>query len=331
MSKKVLKLAGKRPILLALIILATFALGIIFSGWLTPTPSKAQQYAADSTPSQETTNCEVASTTTTCSEGSVSFALYGASDCGLPITVLVTLTNTAGQIVTDTSYTNTGNSGSSACPDTYTTNNPDPAIISQTWADSSSTNHGTDLSATFRPSAQSGSVTFTVVWQHVCDTNTETITTSIPYNVPCPTITNCIVDEDSCAPSGSGAYGATIGYNFNCADGYYSWESCSVADSCTTNNSGLILTNATLGVDWNAGDQMYTADPSGGSCSVVSSQTIYFALVGGGGTTNNNSVCSFNNTQTITITQTNYPNNHPHGTIVTSVTIGGGASKTCTY
>ncbi len=42
MSKKVLKLTGKRPMLLALIIVATFMLGLIFSGWFTPTPSKAQ-------------------------------------------------------------------------------------------------------------------------------------------------------------------------------------------------------------------------------------------------------------------------------------------------
>jgi hypothetical protein len=43
MSEKVLKLAGKRPMLLALIVMTTLVLGILFSGWLTPMPGMAQQ------------------------------------------------------------------------------------------------------------------------------------------------------------------------------------------------------------------------------------------------------------------------------------------------
>ena len=42
MSKKVLKIAGRRPMLLALLIMATITIGLLFSGWLTPTPTKAQ-------------------------------------------------------------------------------------------------------------------------------------------------------------------------------------------------------------------------------------------------------------------------------------------------
>jgi hypothetical protein len=54
MSKKVLNYAGKRPMLLALI-MATLTLGLLFSGWLTPTPGKAQQDPPNPTPNQE--NC----------------------------------------------------------------------------------------------------------------------------------------------------------------------------------------------------------------------------------------------------------------------------------
>jgi hypothetical protein len=55
MSEKVLKLAGKRPMLLAIIVMATFTLGLLFSGWLTPTRGNAQQNPPDPTPTQE--NC----------------------------------------------------------------------------------------------------------------------------------------------------------------------------------------------------------------------------------------------------------------------------------
>jgi hypothetical protein len=41
MSKKVLKLTGQRPMLLA-IIMATLTLGLLFSGWFTPTSLQAQ-------------------------------------------------------------------------------------------------------------------------------------------------------------------------------------------------------------------------------------------------------------------------------------------------
>src|ERR1035437_10008910 len=55
MSKKALKLVGQRPMLLVIIVMATLTIGLLFSGWLTPTPGKAQQgMAADPTPNQET-------------------------------------------------------------------------------------------------------------------------------------------------------------------------------------------------------------------------------------------------------------------------------------
>jgi hypothetical protein len=57
MSKKVLKLAGKRPMLLAIIVMATFTLGLLFTGWLTPTPVKAQSSGGNPQPYIETNNC----------------------------------------------------------------------------------------------------------------------------------------------------------------------------------------------------------------------------------------------------------------------------------
>ena len=57
MSKKVLNYAGKRPMLLALIVMATFTLGLLFSGWLTPTPGRAQQNPPNPQPNGENTNC----------------------------------------------------------------------------------------------------------------------------------------------------------------------------------------------------------------------------------------------------------------------------------
>ena len=81
----------------------------------------------------------------------------------------------------------------------------------------------------------------------------------------------------------------------------------------------------------NMQDEIIDSGSPGASCTEVTQQTIYFAPVGGGGATNNNSMCSFNNTQTITVTQTNAPNVPPHGTVTTSVTLGSGDQKHCIH
>jgi len=152
---------------------------------------------------------------------------------------------------------------------------------------------------------------------------------TVTWSLPCPTITNCTVLPPKYTPA-DGYYGATIGYNFQCASGWYSWETNSVTDGCTTNFVLASATNAGS-YNWSAGDDMFTPDPSGGSCVLTAEQTIYFAPVDGSGGANPPYVCSFSNTQTITITQTNAPNTPPHGTIIVNVTIGGGISTTNTY
>jgi hypothetical protein len=64
MSKKVLNYAGKRPMLLAILVMATLTLGLLFSGWLTPTPGKAQNGSQNPQPNAE--NCDNPTTTTNC-------------------------------------------------------------------------------------------------------------------------------------------------------------------------------------------------------------------------------------------------------------------------
>jgi hypothetical protein len=56
MSKRVLKMAGRRPILLALI-MATLTLGLLFSGWLMPISVKAQAGGGNPASGNENTNC----------------------------------------------------------------------------------------------------------------------------------------------------------------------------------------------------------------------------------------------------------------------------------
>lgn len=61
MSEKILKIAGRRRTLLALTIMATLTLSVLFSGLLTPTPSKAQNGGGGggggSSTNNENTNC----------------------------------------------------------------------------------------------------------------------------------------------------------------------------------------------------------------------------------------------------------------------------------
>ena len=64
MSKKMLKMAGRRPILLALIIMATVTIGLLLSGWFTPAPGRAQP--GQSNPRQDVENCDNPTTTTNC-------------------------------------------------------------------------------------------------------------------------------------------------------------------------------------------------------------------------------------------------------------------------
>jgi len=191
MSKKVLKLAGRRPMLLALIVMATLALGIVFSGWLTPTRLKAQQGGGNGGSNDESTDCVESGTITNCSEGSVVLSTvvvtpvigcigsgFGATDTNII---------TPGQVIIDTSYTNANpNATNPTCSDTFTTNNPSPTVVSNWWTASvgSFSTNGTGLSASFTPtSCGSGSITFNTAYQDVCDTNINTTSASGSFTV----------------------------------------------------------------------------------------------------------------------------------------------------
>jgi hypothetical protein len=181
MSKKVLKPAVRRPMLLALI-MATAILGLLFSGWLTPTPSKAQPSQQNAQPNVETTNCVTASTSSSCvTAGSISLVAPTNSPVvcmGSGVSLSASYLVTTGQVQVTTTYTNSGNSGSGACPDTYTTNYPTPTIVSNWWEASvgSYSTNGKGLSASFTPTdCGSGAVTFHLTYKNSdpCDTNVQ--------------------------------------------------------------------------------------------------------------------------------------------------------------
>jgi hypothetical protein len=153
MSKKVLKLAGRRPMLLALIVMATFTIGLLFSGWLTPTPGKAQ-------PSQQNPQPNIESSTNCISEGSVSLD----APTGTPTSCLgdsITVSVGGVKIVpADIRVTTTNSDGSTSTVDTY----PNPAY-GVTWSASvgSFSASGTGTTATFTPTnGGNGTVSFTV-------------------------------------------------------------------------------------------------------------------------------------------------------------------------
>jgi hypothetical protein len=183
MSKKVLKLAGRQPMLLALIVMATFTIGLLFSGWLTPMPGKAQPNQQNPQPNVETTNCVTASTTTNCeAEAIVTLSnippimVCLGSGVGASTTAIVV----QGTNIVDVGYTNAGNSGNDQCPDTFTTNVLTPKLGTNWWTASGcgiSTN-GAGLSTGSTPLIPTYggqvTITFNQKWQHICDTNTET-------------------------------------------------------------------------------------------------------------------------------------------------------------
>ncbi len=127
--------------------------------------------------------------------------------------------------------------------------------------------------------------------------------------------------------------GVTVNYNFQCAGGWYSWESNYFTQNCDPDTNNLQQTTATS-LPWytSPGDSIgNTMAPAVLSCSLVSHQTFFFAPVGGGSNQNNNSVCSFLNTRTLTITKTNA--SPPwHGIITLTITgIGGGLYTECSF
>ena len=168
--------------LLAFVIMATFTFGMLFTGWLTPLPVGAQQGTDTNTPppSVETTNCVQASSSGECLvNGSISLVAPTNSPLvcmGSAVSLSATYLVSTGLVEVTTTYTNAGNSGADACPNT-TTNVPSiPGIASATWdahVGSFSTN-GTGLTAAFTPTdCGSGTVYFHLSYSNSapCDTS----------------------------------------------------------------------------------------------------------------------------------------------------------------
>jgi hypothetical protein len=330
MSKKVLNYAGRRPMLLALI-MATAILGLLFSGWLTPTPGRAQSGGGNPQPNQENTNC-VATTnawTGSCpsivTNGLVSpTTIYqcGVTGPEMPTNIVVPVyspTNIFTQVIT---YDKTN------CTPVTNTENITYSVSGYFWTNFSSPYTSMPSKVTNSFSADCD-VYVTSSDTNNCASPGLVNLATVTWNLPCPTTTNKPTLDSPTYSISDGWYGATINYNFGCADGWFEWECFpSMSDSCVTGGASTAGTAGQYG-SWS--DQLYTKDPSGGSCSMTAHQIIYFASVGGGGCTNDNSVCSVENDISIVITQTNAPATPPHGTIVTSVTIGGGFSTTSSY
>ena len=182
MSKKALNIASKRPMLLALIVMATITIGLLFSGWLAPVPIKAQNNDSDPNSDVETTNCVQASITTNSTEATVTLTNVPPIIICLGSSVsasTVAIVTNAYQIL-DTSYTNAGNSGNDKCPDDYQTNTlSTPAMLTNWWAASgcglgtNSTGCGLTTTALNPTIAGDITVTFNQTWRHTLDTNTE--------------------------------------------------------------------------------------------------------------------------------------------------------------
>ena len=162
---------------------------------------------------------------------------------------------------------------------------------------------------------------------------------TVTWNLPCPTITSLTID--GCGVLGTivehgiptPVLGAIIHYNFQCANGWYSWENNILTQNCdTTDTITSQQTTATSAPWYNTGDYVgqTVVNPSALPCSLVSQQTIYFAPVGGGSVTNNNSTCSFNFTRTLTIAPDS--GNPGHGTITLEVTgLANTVTSQCNY
>jgi hypothetical protein len=195
MSEKVLKLARRRPMLLALIVMATITIGLLFSGWLTPAPTKAQPNQPDPTPNAETTNCVTSSVTTNCTEATVTLSnVPPVTVCiGSSVSVSTLALATNGVQIIDTGYINAGNSGNDKCPDTYQTNTPAPSLLTNWWTASGcgvNTNGPSLSTSSLTPTnSRQITVTFYQKWKHTCDTNTGVASIVVTITVPSVTLT----------------------------------------------------------------------------------------------------------------------------------------------
>ncbi len=155
--------------LLALIVMATLTLGLLFSGWLTPTPGRAQQGAAEPQPSHENTNCVQASLASSCvSGGSVSLIAPTNSPVtclGSLVSVSAGLTNVDAQVQWTATYSN--------CP-------------SDTWTDSVTPSYGVTWTVSGVGANPSGGIGTTAIFTPTnCGSGTVNFSLSYTNQTPC--------------------------------------------------------------------------------------------------------------------------------------------------
>ncbi len=246
MSEKVLKLAGKRPIMLVVLVMATLTLGLLFSGWLTPTTSRAQVGDGNPPPSHENTNCIQLTISQSCiSDGSVRLqtptpangpAIYVGGE--ITVSTGVRRVNAA-RVLSTATYSN--------CPPDVWTNWVNPTY-DVTWTASvgSYSTNGTGMSATFNPTASGcGSVVFTCWYTN---------------QTPC---------------SGTGSSSVTNTFSVaqvatNCTDGFYTLANGSISPASSyigtniTASASAITSNAVVVVttswDCSANASIYTTN-----------------------------------------------------------------------
>lgn len=282
--------------------------------------------------------CAASTYTTNCTEGSVTLTNVTVSPTngcvGTAFSASVSQNISNGQVIVTTHYTNAcGRVDTNTCPDTYTTNEPSPTIVSNWWTVTgvgatppSGTGTGASFTAT---NTGTGTVTFYTKWQHVCDTGTSTASASASFSVRCPTMSSTALSS-ACGPT---RYGATFRYCFDCADtSWWTYESVTWGATHTCSPGAGPIHQTTTPVQLPVAPNCVGDDVSNGgnppdvlntlgvsTCTDETSQVIYL-----GPTQADVNACSYNNTQTITITRSS----GNHGTVTTT---SGGATASCTY
>lgn len=167
----------------------------------------------------------------------------------------------------------------------------------------------------------SGSIKFNVLYCNsgVCtDCGTNSVT--VEYEVRCP-IQTITAAETHCGYT----YGALFRYRYDCADNWYAMEIVTKGTPLTCSPGGVIVTTTnaiqmignciTDGIRNNNGPPGTVAD-----CSDVTIQTVFI------GPSSSNLLCSYSNTQIVTVTRTNGANTPAMGTVVST---SGGVSTNC--
>jgi hypothetical protein len=287
----------------------------------------------------ESTNCYVESiTTNACGEGSVvltnAVISPGTNVCvGTGMQTWCERLEFGGTNVISMTCTNDcGEACTNNCPPSVT-NILSPTIISTSWEVTGvsvwPTNYGLCegigclTTPAFVPiNCGDGTVTFRAKWQHVCDTNLDNVALSKAFKVKCPDMT-----VPSLSASCGDISGGVATYCFSGCSGVslYWWEDVTwTEEGCgeytrVTNTEPVLLSAGctTDHIEINRPPADILAACNSTNCFEERSQTITLLIMPSGTSEMISTSCTYNNTQTIAIAQTN--SNPAHGYVVVSV------------